>query len=57
MPQSMSCLRARQWELGTLELYRLGKHGAIIIHYLVTSRVLFEGLVVGAGSFGTIQLR
>ena len=57
MPQSMSCLRDRQWELGTLELYSLGKHGDIIFHYLASSMVLFEGLVVGAGSFGTVKLR
>ena len=36
-PLPRSCLRAWQWTLGTLELYRLGKHGATRPVRLITS--------------------
>ena len=57
MTSPTSCLRAWQWALDPLEPHRLGKHSVIIFCSLASSRVLYEGLAVGDGSFGTLQLR
>ena len=44
------------WKI-TSRWYREGKVLVYIFFSLASSRILFEGLAVRAGSFGTLQLR